>query len=410
MQTFINQLILSTPFFQKPPHWLVSLVFQLIFCVIILAFAAIFAMLAGWAERRVAGRIQSRIGPNRAGPQGVLQSLADGLKVFLKEDIIPTQADSILFRIAPYFVFLGMLLSFVVIPFSSQWVIASPDLSIFYLLAVETLVVIGIVMSGWSSNNKWSLLGGMRGAAQIVSYEIPVSLTILAIVLFNGTMSIQGIIQAQGFWPWQWNIFQTPFLFVGFFILFTGSLAEGSRTPFDLPETESELVSGYNTEYSGFRFIIFFFAEWANLYLIGAISTILFLGGWNAGPVPSSFIHLFGLSPEGFSAGLLKNVVELCVFQLKTFVLVFVVMQLRWTLPRVRVDQLMGLCWKYLVPASFVNLLAMAIWCVVFSATVTKVSAVVMTTVGFVIAAYFVYRVWWQLKFTKAKIRLNPFI
>ena len=295
MEQFIADIISQCSWLQSMPEWLVVVVFQFFFSVFMLfAFVAIFAMLAGYVERRVAGRIQSRIGPNRVGPQGILQSLADGIKVFLKEDIVPTAADPILFRIAPYFVFIGMFLAFAAIPFSAQWVIADFNLGIFYLLACEALVVIGIVMSGWASNNKWSLLGGMRGAAQIVSYEVPVSLTILMIVLWCGTMDIQQIILSQGAMPWNWHVFQNPFLFIGFFVFFIGSLAEGNRMPFDMPEAESELVSGYNTEYSGFRFVIFFFAEFANLYLIGAIVTILFLGGWQAGVLPSFFVSLLG--------------------------------------------------------------------------------------------------------------------
>ncbi len=390
------------------PYWLVSICFQLVFILMVFIFVAVFAMLAGYAERRVAGRMQSRIGPNRVGPQGILQSVADGIKVFFKEDVIPTAADPILFRLAPYLVFLGMFLGFAVMPFSSQWVISDLKLGIFYLLAVEALVVVGIVMSGWSSNNKWSLLGGMRSAAQIVSYEVPVSLTILMVVLWCGSMDIQEIILRQGAAPWEWHVFQTPFMFVAFFILFMGSLAEGNRMPFDMPEAESELVSGYNTEYSGFRFVLFFFAEFANLYLIGALATILFLGGWQAGPLPGFFVSLFGAENSWFGS-LLTNGIELIVFQIKTLALVFIVIQLRWTLPRVRVDQLMVLCWKYLVPIAFVNLLAMSLWLVIIPASWTKVSAIIMTFVGVLLLVSFFRRVVWHLRYTKSKIRLSPF-
>ncbi|MBF0105286.1 MAG: NADH-quinone oxidoreductase subunit NuoH [Deltaproteobacteria bacterium] len=407
MQPFIDQIISECEILQGLPLWFSYLIFQLIFCGIIFVFVAVFAMLAGYAERRVAGRIQSRIGPNRVGPQGILQSLADGIKVFLKEDIIPTHADHILFRLAPYFIFIGMFLSFVAIPFSSQWVIADLDIGIFYLLAVESLVVIGIVMSGWASNNKWSLLGGMRSAAQIVSYEVPVALTILLVVMYSGTMSIQGIIMAQGAAPWNWNIFQTPFLFVAFFPLFMGSLAEGNRMPFDMPEAESELVSGYNTEYSGFRFVIFFFAEFSNLYLIGALATVLFFGGWQAGPLPDFVNGLLGIETP-LSAAIVKNLVELCVFMFKSLCLVFIVIQLRWTLPRVRVDQLMNICWKYLVPVAFFNLVVMGIWMVVVPEYVTDIVALCMTACGVLLLGYFFYRVAWQLKNTKARLRFNP--
>lgn len=401
MQEFIDKLIINSDLLQTLPKGLVYIIFQLLFCLaMLMLFVSPFAALAGFIERRIAGRIQSRVGPNRVGPQGILQSLADGIKVLFKEDIIPHNADGVLFCIAPYFVFLGVFLAFVAVPFSSQWVIADFDLGIFYLLAVEALVVIGVVMSGWASNNKWSLLGGMRSAAQIVSYEVPVSMTVLLVVLWSGTMSIQGIIQNQGAAPWHWNIFQSPFMFMAFFTLFIGSLAEGNRTPFDIPEAESELVSGYNTEYSGFRFLLFFFAEFSNLYLIGALSTILFLGGWQAGPV----VRLLGVENHWT-----RNLVELAVFQIKALSLVFVVIQLRWTLPRVRIDQLMGLCWKYLVPICFINLIAMSIWMVVMPAVATKIIAVIMTVLATAILAYFFYRVYWQLKNSKSTVTFNPF-
>lgn len=409
MKEFIDQLIASSECLQSLPQSLVYILFQLIFCfVVLLGFVSPFAAVAGFMERRIAGRIQSRVGPNRVGPQGILQSLADGIKVIMKEDVIPTAADGLLFRLAPYFVFMGMFLAFVAVPFSSQWVIADFDLGIFYLLAVESLVVIGVVMSGWASNNKWSLLGGMRAAAQIVSYEVPVSMTILLVVVWSGTMSLQGIITHQGAAPWHWHIFQSPFMFVAFFTLFIGSLAEGNRTPFDIPEAESELVSGYNTEYSGFRFLLFFFAEFANIYLIGALSTILFLGGWNAGPIPGFLHGLLGLEPGSMSAAVIKNIVELIVFQIKALSLVFVVIQLRWTLPRVRIDQLMGICWKYLVPACFVNLFAMSLWIILVPNSVTAIVAVLMSLFGLAVLCYFFYRVYWQLKTSGAKLRFNP--
>jgi NADH-quinone oxidoreductase subunit H len=403
MQAYIDSLILNSSTLQMLPRDLVYGIFQALVCV--LMFAGFFAPLAAilvFVERRVAGRMQSRVGPNRVGPQGILQSVADGIKLLLKEDIIPDNADKPLFRIAPYLVFLGVFMSFVVIPFSSKVVVADFDISIFYLLAVESLVVVGVVMSGWASNNKWSLLGGMRAAAQIISYEVPVSMTVLMIVMMTGSMSVQGIIGAQGAWPWEWNLFHTPFTFVGFFILFTGSLAEGNRTPFDIPEAESELVSGYNTEYSGFRFSIFFLAEFANIYLIGALSTILFLGGWQAMPL----VNALGLAGTGW-----QHLIEFATFFTKVSVLMFIVIQLRWTLPRVRIDQLMGLCWKYLVPACFVNLLVMALWQVVVVSLppiVPQMISYVMAALGGVALAYFFWRVKYHLQYSKSPITFNP--
>lgn len=382
-----------------PPD-LIYFAVQAAFCLLILlAFVSPFGALVVFVERRVAGRIQSRIGPNRVGPQGLFQSIADGIKGILKEDIIPLEADHILFRVAPYLVFLGMFLAFVALPFTSQWVIADLDIGVFYLLAVESLVVVGIVMSGWASNNKWSLLGGMRGAAQIVSYEVPVTLTVLMIVMMTGSLSVQDIIAKQGSHPWQWNVFQTPFTFVAFFVMFIGQLAEGNRTPFDIPEAESELVSGYNTEYSGFRFMIFFLAEFTNLYLIAAFATALFLGGWNAEP----FVTMLNLEESVW-----RNLVELVVFQVKALTLVFVIIQLRWTLPRVRIDQLMSLCWKYLVPACFVNLIAMCLWMVFMPTWLSEWISYGMAGFGFLLGIIFIKRVLYHLRYTDAKIRLNP--
>jgi NADH-quinone oxidoreductase subunit H len=403
MQALIDSLVANCSSLQALP---VSLVYAAVQALVaVLMFAGFFAPLAAilvFVERRVAGRMQSRVGPNRVGPQGILQSVADGIKLLLKEDIIPDLADKPLFRLAPYLVFLGAFLAFVVIPFSSKIVVADFDVSIFYLLAVESLVVVGVVMSGWASNNKWSLLGGMRAAAQIISYEVPVSMTVLMVVLVTGSMSVQGIIGAQGAWPWEWLIFKSPFTFVAFFILFTGSLAEGNRTPFDIPEAESELVSGYNTEYSGFRFSIFFLAEYANLYLIGSLATILFLGGWQAEPL----VKLLGVQ-ESWA----RHLLEFATYFSKVAALMFVVIQLRWTLPRVRIDQLMSLCWKYLVPACFVNLLAMSLWMIIMAsapAIVPLVISIVMATTGFAAFGYFFMRVKYHLDYAKAEITFNP--
>src|ERR1051326_6551445 len=211
------------------------------------------------------GRIQSRIGPNRVGPAGVLPWLAGGLESMLKEDIVPIAADAPLFKLAPYVVMTGFLAAFVAIPFGGPLIIAHLNVRILYITAVTSLVVVGILMAGWSSNNKWSLLGGIRSAAQIVSYEIPAGLSIFPIVMLTGALSMQQIIRAQGWAPWQWFLFDNPFTFAAFFVFFVAALAEGNRTPFDLPEAESELVMGFATEYSGMRNVLFFMAEWGNL-------------------------------------------------------------------------------------------------------------------------------------------------
>ena len=330
---------------------------------IVINFAAITAGIFSWAERRVAARIQSRVGPNRVGPGGFLQWVADAVKLLLKEDLVPEEADKFLFRIAPYFMMVGFACVFVALPFSHSLVVADMNIGVFYIIAVTALIVVGIIMSGWSSNSKWSLFGAIRSAAQVISYEIPAGMALMIPVLLAGTMSTQGIIRAQGGWPWQWYLFDNPAAFAAFFIYFISALAEGNRTPFDLPEAESELVSGYNTEYSGMRFSYFFLVEWGNMWVMSALATTMFLGGWQ---IP-------GLSPERFDAltggtAVVAEIASLLIFSLKTLFFVFVVMWLRWTLPRIRVDQMMNMCWKYLVPASFAGVLFVAVWMLIVNA------------------------------------------
>src|SRR5262245_49615702 len=303
MQELVRQLTDVTGPFRFVPYELVAMVAMLLFgAVVVFGFVLPVAGVTSWLERRVWARIQSRIGPNRVGPQGFLQWLADGLKNLLKEDIIPSAADKWLFSMAPYLVVIGFIATFAVIPFSQVLVIADLNIGILYVTAVTGLVVVGVLMAGWASNNKWSLLGGIRSAAQIVSYEIPAGLSIFPIVLLTGTLSMQGIIAAQGWKPWDWFLFHNPFTLMAFFIFFVAALAEGNRTPFDLPEAESELVAGFCTEYSGMRYLLFFLAEWGNLYVIGAIVTALFLGGWQG---PDAHAHI-----------VIRSVLRLAVFLL----------------------------------------------------------------------------------------------
>ncbi len=335
---------------------ILMLIVALLYAFLVLfIFTAPFAGIVSYVERRIAGRMQARIGPNRVGPQGILQWIADGIKVILKEDFIPPAGDSLLFHIGPYLVFTGMFATFAVIPFGSHVVGIDFDVAIVYLVAVSSLVVIGIILSGWSSNNKWSVLGGLRSAAQIIAYEIPSGIALTTIVLLSGTLSIQKIIMLQGPWPWQWNVFGNPAGTIAFFIFFISSLAESNRTPFDLPEAESELVSGYNTEYSGFRFAVFFLSEWANLYVISAIATAVFLGGWQ--------VPLIDQSSKFYP------ILSIVIFMLKAFILVFVIIWLRWTLPRLRIDQMMEMCWKYLVPIGFLALFIAGLWLFFFRPT-----------------------------------------
>ncbi len=339
----------------------VTVLWILIVAVAVLAFMATFAGITSWAERRIAGRMMSRIGPNRVGPGGFLQWLADGLKCFLKEDVVPQAVDKPLFRFAPYLVFAGAFAAFAALPFGYGIAASNIDIGIFYITAITTIVVLGILMAGWSSNNKWSLLGGVRSAAQIISYEIPSGLAVLTIVVLAGTLNMQEIIKQQGGWPWQWFIFANPFTFVAYFVFFASILAEGNRTPFDLPEAESELVAGYLTEYSGMRFVFFLFAEWANLWVMSAIIVTLFLGGWQIPGVASLGDMIAQATTMGKSLWILASV---AVFFAKTLTLVFVVIWVRWTLPRLRVDQLMMMCWKYFVPIGFVTLMGSALFAI----------------------------------------------
>lgn len=388
MQDFLDGLI-AQGYFGALPHEVVYLLGMVVFgAIVLLVFVLNVAGATTFVERRVWARIQSRVGPNRVGPQGILQWLVDGIKLLMKEDVIPAQADRRLFAAAPYVVMMGFTAAFAVIPFGSRLVIAEMNIGLLYVLTVTSLIVVGILMAGWSSNNKWSLIGGIRAAAQIVSYEIPAGLSILPVVLVAGTLNLQELIRQQGWAPWDWNIFASPFLFVAFFTFFTAALAEGNRTPFDLPEAESELVAGFVTEYSGVRYLIFFMVEWGNLYVIGALVTTMFLGGWQIPPITDNAV--------------LRAVLEFAVFFVKSYFWVLVAMWIRATLPRVRVDQLMAICWKYLVPISFANVLLTAMWVLVFPDG-SRVVAMAMSLLGVAIVVQFFRRVAFHLQ--RARIR-----
>lgn len=394
MQEFLDSLIAQGYFAGVPLAVVYAVGIIAAAALVIFGFVLNVAGITTWVERRVWGRIQSRVGPNRVGPQGFLQWLADGIKLLMKEDIVPEAADARLFILAPYVVVMGFVAAFVVMPFSSVLIAADLNVGILYMTAVTSLVVVGILMAGWASNNKWSLIGGIRAAAQIVSYEIPAALSIFPVVLITGTLSTQGIIQAQGWAPWNWFVFYNPFTFIAFFVLFTALLAEGNRTPFDLPEAESELVAGFVTEYSGARYLFFFLVEWGNLYVISAIMVILFLGGWQFPPL--------------FESAVLMNVCQFFTFFFKAYFGVILAMWIRATLPRIRVDQLMSTCWKYLVPISFLNFLGTAVWVVIFPEG-NPIVEVLMAIGGFGIIGYFLYRVAFHLRRSGAELLLSPF-
>jgi NADH-quinone oxidoreductase subunit H len=309
--------------------WIVPrLTVMLVVVSIILLFISVSAMFLIWWERKISAHIQARFGPMRVGGwHGWAQSIADGIKLLLKEDIIPTRADRPIFILAPIVVFAASLATYVVIPFGPGFIVEDLNIGVLYIIAISSLGVVGIIMAGWSSNNKYAALGALRSAAQAVSYEVPLVISLLGPVLLVGSLSMTKIVEAQRIVPF---ILVQP---LAFFIYFTCAVAETNRLPFDIPEAESELVAGFHVEYSGMRFAIFFLAEYANMFVVCAIATTVFLGGWR-GPL---------LHPVAW-------------FLIKTYFLLFVMIWLRWTLTRVRVDQLMHVAWKVLLPLAFVNL------------------------------------------------------
>lgn len=339
--------------------------------IVILLFAAPVGGLCTYFERKVSADFQERIGPNRVGPLGIMQFFADGIKMFLKEDTAAKGADMFIYNLAPCLVTAGSLGAFALVPFSRYVIGADLDIGIFYVMALGSLVSLGLLLGAWASDNKWSLIGGMRAAAQIVSYEIPLGLSVLSVVVVTGSMSMFGIVDGQT-WPKDgsmghfWNVFHNPFVLVNFFIYFISALAECNRVPFDLAEAESELVSGFNTEFSGMRFGLFALAEFADVIVFACIASAIFLGGWHLPFFDPAAIDV-GMKIGGASlTPLVQTLFMMAIFLAKVAVLVFIVMWIRWTLPRLRVDQLMNLCWKYLIPIAFFNLVGTAVWVWVF--------------------------------------------
>ncbi len=395
MQELFDRLLANGWFAGLPTDVVYASGMMVFGLVLVFGFVLPMVPITVWLERRVWSRIQSRIGPNRVGPQGVLQGIADGLKNILKEDIVPDAADRPLFRFAPYLLVWGFVATFVVIPFSSSLIIADLNVGILYLTAMTALSVVGVLMAGWSSNNKWSLLGGIRSAAQVISYEIPAGLAIIPTVLLAGTLSMQGIIHQQGWAPWDWYAFHNPFTFLAALIFYVSALAEANRTPFDIPEAESELVAGFATEYSGMRFALFFLAEWGTLYVIGAVMTTLFLGGWHV-PIWTENVALLNIS-------------QFVVFFLKSYFWAFLAMWLRATLPRVRVDQLMSLCWKYLVPLGFINIVGTAVIMVIWPHGSSWLRYL-MCLVFVMIVVQFFRRVVFHIRRARPELYFNPAI
>ena len=284
-----------------------------------------------WAERKVAGHMQRRIGPKEVGPYGLLQPIADTLKLLGKEILTPRAVERPLYFLAPTVVFIPVLVSFIVIPFDSYLQVKDINVGILVILAFSSLSVLSILFAGWGSNNKYSLIGSIRSVAQNIAYEIPLLLSILPVILIANSLSLKDIVEAQ---KGIWFVVYQPVAFLTFFI---ASVAETNRTPFDLPEAESELVAGFHTEYSGMRFAFFFLAEYTNIFIVSAIATTLFLGGYQ-GPILPGIVWFF----------------------VKSYLLVFIILWFRWTFPRVRFDQLLNFSWKILIPVSLLNLLITA--------------------------------------------------
>jgi NADH-quinone oxidoreductase subunit H len=335
------------------PSWLAFTLAALVQMALILALVLVAAAAFTWGERKVAGRIQDRLGPSRVGGRfGWLQALADGLKLISKEDIVPKEADAMLFRAAPYISFCASFTVFLALPFANGWVAQHLDAAVFFVLAVAGLEVVGVILGGYASGSKWSLFGAMREAAQVVSYEIPLALCALVPVMVAGTMDLVAIGGMQTGGAWNWLIFHDPFTFITFFVYLTCAVASVNRAPFDLAEAESELVAGFLTEYSGFRWSVFFMAEYASMFAVSMLASILFLGGWN-GPLPiTEWLGLAaspGYAPHPFLA-YLGNLLGLANILTKGTLGVVFMIWVRWTLPRLRIDQVMTVCLKYCIP------------------------------------------------------------
>ncbi|MCP5065102.1 MAG: NADH-quinone oxidoreductase subunit NuoH [bacterium] len=348
MQQWLDSLIAESELLQVLPAGLIYTIGILLACKLVLVFASLVAGEVVWLERRVAGRMQARIGPNRVGPQGLLQFLADGVKLLGKEDIIPATADKPIFLMAPIIVFIGAFAAFAVMPFGYGLVPADMNIGLFVILSLTSIEVVGVIMAGWASNSKWSILGAMREVAQMISYEMPLGISALAVVVLAGTLNLTDIALQQEGWLFNWYVFRGPFAFISFFIFFVAVLASLKRAPFDLPEAESEIVAGYHTEYTGFRFAVFFLAEYTGMILLCMLTTVLFLGGWS----PGFPIDLHGPWGRWIGAAVLFG---------KTSFLLFVMIWVRWSLPRFRIDRVMYLCYKVLLPWSIICVVALAL-------------------------------------------------
>lgn len=347
--------------------WLATLVAYLIVITIILLGSSAIFMMQVWFERRIVARMQDRLGPNRVGPAGLFQSVADGVKMFTKEDIVPRAADSWVHLLAPVVVLAPVMMIFAVVPWGRGLTPIELPSALFYVAAISSVSTVGLMMAGWSSNNKFALLGAMRAVAQVVSYEIPAVIALLSIVVVTNSMSLTRINELQAGIPFVgtalagapdlglgWFVF-TPVGLLGFLIFFICVLSEGERTPFDIPEADSEIVAGYMTEYSGMKFALFYLGQFVLNFVLSMVTATVFLGGWQ-GP---GVAQLAAIPTWGGAAA---AILSLFYLQIKTWALFFVMIWLRGAFPRLRVDQLMSFAWKFLLPLALINILSAGLW------------------------------------------------
>ncbi len=360
---------------QYLPAWLAYSLALAVPLGLLINLLAVGALLFIWLERKVAGRIQDRLGPTRVGGRfGWLQTLADGLKLITKEDLIPGGADQMLFRSAPYVSMAAAFAAMLAIPFAGFWdafpfpfVAQRLNVAVFFVLAVLGLEVFGVILAGYASASKWSLFGAMREAAQVVSYEVPLGFCVVVPVLLAGSMDLVVIGDAQRGGFWNWNLLHDPFTFLVFWVYVTCAIASVNRAPFDLAEAESELVAGFHTEYSGLRWSFFFMAEYGSMFTVSLLAAILFCGAWH-GPLPVT--QWLGLQPGGWfgglagdgAAGVLCNFIGTLSLLFKGLIGMTFMMWVRWTLPRLRIDQVMTTCLKYCTPIASVMLLGVSLW------------------------------------------------
>src|SRR5712691_6379769 len=338
---FVDQLLLK--FFS--PDTVNYVVWPLIQIGLVVTIVALWVAYATYLERKISAFMQARLGPMRVGPWGLLQPIADGIKLLTKEDFIPEKADRWIFFFAPYIAVAAAFITFAVIPFAPDWgVITDVNIGLLFVLAVSSVGVLALILAGWSSNSKYALLGALRSSAQMVSYEVAMGLSLIGALMFARTLSLSGVVNAQGA-DSIWFVVYQP---VGFLIFLVSGIAENNRAPFDLPEAESELVAGFHTEYSGIRWMLFFMAEYAAMLVVSAVAVTLYLGGWYF-----PFVYKF---TEAKGHHDLYVIVSLLVFIIKLVVVLYLYFWLRWTLPRFRYDQLMDIGWKWLIPSALINI------------------------------------------------------